>query len=224
MRRLRVPMMGTGVHHSGLSIDQYLALTTAAVRLQREFGAVVDITTIEHVLQTSHDQFAADSPIVRFLLTERFTRQRLQALTRVLGPNGGGTPTVLFLSTRNAGRSQMALGFFQHLAEDRAVGWSGGTQPSDEINPAVVAAMRERGIDISREFPKPWTDEIVEAADVVITMSCGASSPVPPGKPYLDWRLDDLVDLGVDELRPAREAIERQVRDLLDQLNVPART
>jgi protein-tyrosine-phosphatase len=216
--------MTTAGHRGGLSVDQQLALTTAAARLQREFGDVVDTPTIEHLLHISHDQCTADSPILRFLLAERFTRQRLQALTRVLGRRRGGTPTVLFLGARNAGRSQMALGFFQHLAEDRAVGWSGGTQPSDEISLAVVAAMRERGIDISREFPKPWTGEIVQAADVVITMGSDNSCPVLPGKHYLDWDLDDPINLDVEDIRPVREGIERHVRNLLDQLNVPART
>jgi arsenate reductase (thioredoxin) len=92
------------------------------------------------------------------------------------------TPTVLFLCTHNAGRSQMAMGFFQHLAGDQAVAWSGGSEPASNINPAAVEAMRERGIDISPEYPKPWTDEIVQAADVVVTMSCGDACPVFPGR------------------------------------------
>jgi protein-tyrosine-phosphatase len=98
---------------------------------------------------------------------------------------------VLFLCTHNAGRSQMALGFFQHLAGERAVAWSGGSEPASTINPAAVEAMRERGIDISAEFPKPWTDEIVRAADVVITMGCGDACPVFPGRRYEEWVLDD---------------------------------
>jgi Low molecular weight phosphotyrosine protein phosphatase len=93
-----------------------------------------------------------------------------------------GKPTVLFLCVHNAGRSQMALGFFQHLAGDRAVAWSGGSEPGSEVNPAAIEAMAERGIDISAEFPKPWTEEIVRAADVVITMGCGDACPVIPGK------------------------------------------
>lgn len=132
-------------------------------------------------------------------------------------------PTVLFLCVHNAGRSQMALGFFRHLAGDRAVAWSGGSEPGNEINPAAIAVMAERGIDISREFPKPWTDEIVRAADVVITMGCGDACPVLPGKRYLDWTLDDPAGLAVEDVRPIRDEIERRVRDLLDEFRVPLR-
>ena len=135
-----------------------------------------------------------------------------------------GKPIVLFLCVHNAGRSQMALGFFQHLAQDRAVAWSGGSAPESEINPSAIAAMRERGIDISDEFPKPWTDEIVRAADVVITMGCGDACPVFPGKRYLDWELDDPAGKSVADVRPVRDEIERRVRALLDDLGVPART
>jgi arsenate reductase len=210
----------------GLSVDQQWALAAAAARLRCEFGDLVDVATIEYLLHSSHDQTTADSPIVRFLLAERFARQRLQALTQVRGrgPYGAGTPTVLFLSARNAGRSPMALGFFQHLAQDRAVGWSGGTQPSGEVTPAVVAAMRERGIDISREFPKPWTSEIIQAVDVVIIMGSDHSCPILPGKHYLHWRLEDPSNLDVEDIRPLREGIEQHVRDLLTQLNVPTHT
>jgi protein-tyrosine-phosphatase len=131
-----------------------------------------------------------------------------------------GKPTVLFLCVHNAGRSQMALGFFRQLAEDRAVAWSGGSEPGHEINPSAIAAMAELGIDISGEFPKPWTDEIVRAADVVITMGCGDSCPVFPGKRYLDWQLDDPAGKSLAEVRPVRDEIERRVRGLLDDLDV----
>ena len=129
-------------------------------------------------------------------------------------------PTVLFLCTHNAGRSQMALGWFNHLAGDDAVGWSGGSEPGTEINPAAVAVMAEVGIDIRQEFPKPWTEEIVRAADVVVTMGCGDACPVFPGKRYLDWELDDPAGQGVDAVRPIRDDIERRVRGLLAELQV----
>jgi protein-tyrosine-phosphatase len=132
-------------------------------------------------------------------------------------------PTVLFLCVHNAGRSQMALGFFRHLAGDHAVAWSGGSEPGDAVNPAAVAVMAERGIDISAESPRRWTNEIVEAADVVITMGCGDTCPVFPGKRYLDWVLDDPAGKGVAEVRPVRDEIERRVRGLLDELGVPTR-
>jgi arsenate reductase len=132
-----------------------------------------------------------------------------------------GKPSVLFLCVHNAGRSQMAMGFFQHLAGDRAVAWSGGSEPGEQVNPAAVAAMREVGIDISAEFPKPWTDEVVRAADVVVTMGCGDACPVFPGKRYEDWPLEDPAGQGVEAVRPIRDAVEQRVRTLLAELDVP---
>ena len=131
-------------------------------------------------------------------------------------------PTVLFLCVHNAGRSQMALGWFNHLAGDRAVAWSGGSEPAKEINSSAVLAMAEVGIDIAQEFPKPWTDEIVRAADVVVTMGCGDACPLFPGKRYEDWELEDPAGQDVDAVRPIRDEIERRVRDLLASMGVPA--
>lgn len=207
-----------------LSIDQRLALRSAATRLREQFDGVFGQETIELFLHSSYDQFASRSTIPNFLplLAERFARQRLQALAKVEGHIQDGKPVVLFLCVHNAGRSQMALGFFQYLAGDGAVAWSGGSEPGYEINPSAVAAMAERGIDISKEFPKPWTKEIVQAADVVITMGCGDACPVFPGKRYLDWQLDDPAGKGVEDVRPVRDEIERRIRDLLEELNVPA--
>ena len=132
-------------------------------------------------------------------------------------------PNVLFLCVHNAGRSQMALGFFTHHAGDAATAWSGGSEPGDQVNPAAVAAMAERGIDIAGEYPKRWTDEIVRAADVVITMGCGDACPVFPGKRYEEWILDDPAGRDVADVRPIRDEIERRVIALLDELGVPAR-
>ena len=209
-------------HRHDLSIDQQLALRSAAAHLQTEFDGVVGTETIDRFLHSSYDQFANHASIPNYLplLAERFARQRLHALARVEGHHDG-RPIVLFLCVHNAGRSQMAMGFFQHLAGDRAIAWSGGTVPGSEVNPSAIAAMRERGIDITTEFPKPWTDEIVQAADVVITMGCGDSCPLYPGKRYLDWELDDPAGKSVDEVRPVRDEIERRVRHLLDELHVP---
>ncbi len=129
-------------------------------------------------------------------------------------------PTVLFLCVHNAGRSQMALGWFNHLAAGRAVAWSGGSEPADQVNPAAVEAMAEVGIDIRGEQPKRWTDDIVRAADVVVTMGCGDACPVFPGKRYEDWELEDPAGMGVDAVRPIRDEIERRVRGLLASLGV----
>ena len=127
-------------------------------------------------------------------------------------------PTVLFLCIHNAGRSQMALGWFNHLAGGRAVAYSGGSEPADELNPAAVAAMAEVGIDIAGERPKRWTDDDVREADVVVTMGCGDTCPFHPGKRYEDWELEDPAGQPIERVRLVRDDIERRVRDLLASL------
>ena len=129
-------------------------------------------------------------------------------------------PTVLFLCTHNAGRSQMAMGFFRHLAAGQASAFSAGSEPADEINPAAVAAMAEVGIDIARQRPRKWADADVQAADVIVSMGCGDGCPYVPGKRYEDWELADPAGLGLDGVRPIRDAIESRVRRLLDQLGL----
>jgi arsenate reductase (thioredoxin) len=213
-------------HRPELSIDQQHALLTAARNLADTFTGVFGPEAIERFLHSSYDQFAGRATVPNYLplLAERFARQRLHAMARIEGKDTAGTPIVLFLCVHNAGRSQMALGFFQHLAGDAAVGWSGGSEPGDQVNPAAIEAMRERGIDISAEFPKPWTDEIARAADVIVTMGCGDACPIFPGKRYEDWVLDDPEGQDVAAVRPIRDEIEQRVRHLLTELDVPART
>lgn len=206
-----------------LTMEQRQALRSAATNLHREFEGIFGTETIEQFLATSYDQFASGAKVVTFLplFAERFARQRLKALAKVEGKSNDGLPTVLFLCVHNAGRSQMALGWFNHLAGDRAVAWSGGSEPGAEINPSAVAAMAEVGIDIAQEFPKPWTNEIVQAADVVVTMGCGDSCPLFPGKRYEDWELEDPAGQGVAAVRPIRDEIEQRVRQLLTSLAIP---
>ena len=127
-------------------------------------------------------------------------------------------PVVLFLCVHNAGRSQMALGWFRHLAGDRAVAWSGGSEPAHAVNPSAVVAMREVGIDITAEWPTRWTDEMVEASDVVVTMGCGDACPFVPGKRYEDWVLEDPAGRDVEAVRPIRDEIERRVQALVAEL------
>jgi len=127
-------------------------------------------------------------------------------------------PEVLFVCIHNAGQSQMAAALLDHHAQGRVRVRSAGSDPADRVNPAVVQAMAELGLDISKEFPKPLTDDAVQAADAVITMGCGDACPVYPGKRYLDWQLDDPAGKPLEAVRPIRAEIDRRVRELLDEL------
>ena len=127
-------------------------------------------------------------------------------------------PEVLFVCTHNAGRSQIAAALLDHQADGRVHVTSAGSQPADQLNPAVVQAMAEIGLDISREFPRPLTDDKVRAADVVITMGCGDACPIYPGKRYLDWDLPDPAGLDLEAVRPIRDEIARRVQQLLAEL------
>jgi protein-tyrosine-phosphatase len=129
-----------------------------------------------------------------------------------------GIPEILFVCTHNAGRSQMAAALLDHQAAGRVHVTSAGSQPASQLNPAVVQAMAEIGLDISHEFPKPLTADKVQAADVVITMGCGDACPVFPGKRYLDWDLPDPAELDLEAIRPIRDEIGRRVRKLLTEL------
>jgi protein-tyrosine-phosphatase len=151
-------------------------------------------------------------------LTMRFATERLTALAQSQGAVVKTVPEVLFVCVHNAGRSQMAAALLDHHAAGAVHVRSAGSAPAEEINPAVGQAMAELGLDISREFPKPLTDDVVCAADVVITMGCGDACPVYPGKRYLDWNLTDPAGKSLEQIRPIREEIDRRVRDLLAEL------
>ena len=129
-------------------------------------------------------------------------------------------PEVLFVCVHNAGRSQMAAALLHHHAQGRVQVRSAGSEPADRVNPAVVAALAELGIDIAREFPKPLSDDMVRSTDVVVTMGCGDACPFYPGKRYLDWQLEDPAGRSLEEVRPIRDEIDRCVRALLVDLGV----
>jgi arsenate reductase len=129
-------------------------------------------------------------------------------------------PSVLFLCVHNAGRSQMAAGWLSHLAGYRVDVFSAGSDPAPTVNPAAIQAMAEVGIDIGTEFPKPWTDEIIRAADVVITMGCGDACPVYPGKRYEDWVLEDPEGLDLETVRPIRDEIRARVEKLMAEMGI----
>jgi arsenate reductase len=157
------------------------------------------------------------------ILVERFARERPTALAQAEGTVERMVPEVLIVCEHNAGRSQMAAALLDRRAAGRVHVRSAGSTPADRINPAVIQAMDELGVDLSKEFPKPLTDEVVRAADVVITMGCGDACPVYPGKRYLDWELADPAGKSVEEVRPIRDEIDRRIRELLADL-IPEQT
>ena len=134
------------------------------------------------------------------------------------GPIAKVVPEVLFVCVHNAGRSQMAAGLLDQLAGGRVHVRSAGSDPADQVNPAVVEAMREVGVDLSKELPKPITDDAVRAADAVITMGCGDACPIYPGKRYEDWEVEDPADLDLEGVRRVRDEIRGRVEALLDEV------
>ena len=127
-------------------------------------------------------------------------------------------PHVLFLCVHNAGRSQMAAGWLRHLGGDRVAVYSGGSEPADRVNQAAVQAMREVGIDIAEELPQPWSDEVVQAADVVVTMGCGDACPLYPGVRYVDWEIDDPAGQPIEAVRLIRDDVRQRVEGLIETL------
>ena len=204
-----------------LPLDQQHLVRQSAAHLEREFEGTFGRETVERFIADSLEQLVPTATVTTFLplLTERFARERLKALAKVEAV-GSGTPGVLFLCVHNAGRSQMAAGWLRHLTGDRVMVWSGGSEPASEINPAAAEAMAEVGIDITTEFPKPWTDEVVRAADVVITMGCGDACPLYPGKRHEDWELPDPAEQDIAAVRPIRDEIGARVHTLLASLGV----
>jgi protein-tyrosine-phosphatase len=207
---------------TALTPAQQHLLLTVRTHLQDEFAGVFGPETIERFVSDSLDQLMPTATVTTFIpiLAERFARDRLRALSKIEGLITTSIPSVLFLCVHNAGRSQMAAGWLKHLAGDRVHVYSGGSEPASEVNPAAIEAMAEVGVDIRTEYPKPWTDEIVRAADVVVTMGCGDACPLFPGKRYEDWELDDPAGRGVADVRPIREEIRERVESLIDSLQL----
>jgi arsenate reductase (thioredoxin) len=204
-----------------LPMEQRTIVRHSANELRKEFRGTFGVETIELYLASSLLSLQA-ARIKNFvpLFSERFARQRLRALTRVEGKMTGIVPSVVFLCTHNAGRSQMAAAWAKSLGGDRLEVLSGGSDPASEVNPAAIEAMREAGIDIKGEFPKPWTDEVIRAADVIITMGCGDACPILPDKRYEDWGVEHPAGHDVEQVRPIRDDIEFRVKALLTQLGV----
>jgi arsenate reductase (thioredoxin) len=180
---------------------------------------VFSVETVRRYVEESLDHWS-DARIATYLpvLIERFARERPRALAHIEGKVMKEKPEVLFVCVHNAGRSQMAAALLDHYAQGRVHVRSAGSTPADEINASVVQAMAEVGIDISMEFPKPLTDEVVRDADAVVVMGCGDACAIYPGKRYLDWELPDPAGKSIDEVRPIRDEIDRRVRVLLEEL------
>jgi arsenate reductase len=191
----------------------------SAARLHDEFGGEFNAETIERFITDSQARLETGARFATWLpvLIERFTRDRLRALRRLESADVQ-KPAILFLCVHNAGRSQMAAGWLRHLAGDSVDVFSGGSDPGSATNANAVAAMAEVGIDISSEYPKPWTDEIVRAADVVVSMGCGDACPVFPGKRYLDWELTDPAGQPIEVVREVRDDIRGRVETLIAEL------
>jgi len=190
--------------------------------LRTEFRGIFGPETIERYIADSVDDLsgARIQPYLPIFI-QRFARSRLRALAQVQGAIVKDRPIVLFLCTHNAGRSAAARVLLDHYAQGRVEVLSAGSEPGNAINPAVVQILNERGLDASKEFPKPITDEIARAADVIVTMGCGDACPVYPGKRYMDWELTDPAGLPVDQVRPIVDDIDQRVQTLLNEL-VPA--
>jgi protein-tyrosine-phosphatase len=191
----------------------------AAERLKDEFAGIFAQETIARYMAESTD-LLGEARINVFVpvLAHRFCRERLRALAQAEGILSKDQPEVLFICVHNAGRSQMAAGLVRLRSEGRIHVRSAGSAPAGEINPAVIEAMTELGVDMSEEFPKPLTDEVVKAADVVITMGCGDACPIYPGKKYEDWELDDPAGQDVASVRVIRDEIDARVQRLIGEL------
>ena len=184
-----------------------------------EFSGIFSLETIERYLAESVDLLGgARVNVFVPVLAHRFARERLRALAQWEGSLVKEQPEVLFVCVHNAGRSQMAAGLVKLRSEGRIHVRSAGSDPASEINPAVVAAMQELGVDMSEEFPKPLTDEVVRAADAVITMGCGDACPIYPGKRYEDWVLDDPAGQDLEAVRQIRDEIDERVQKLIAEL------
>lgn len=205
-----------------LTLAEQVAIRQSATAVQRRWQGRMNVETIDRFLAESLDIILPKARLRTWVpvLVERLTDDRLRALVRIESGATDLNPSVLFLCVHNAGRSQMAAGWMRYLAGDQVEVFSGGSEPADAVNAAAVAAMAEKGIDISDELPQPWADEIVRAADVIVTMGCGDACPVFPGKRYVDWELDDPAGKSVEQVRPIRDDLEQRVRNLMAELGV----
>lgn len=195
-------------------------LHAAAQRLGSQFAGHFAEETIERYLFESYTALKRTAKITAYLptLAETFAQDRLTALAQSRGTLDHEVPEVLLVCVQNAGRSQMAAALIEHHAQGRIHVRSAGSRPAPELEPTVLEVMAEVDLDLSAQFPKPLTDDVVRAADVVITMGCGDACPIYPGKTYLDWALEDPEGKTLTEVRRIRDEIETRARALVDEL------
>lgn len=188
-------------------------------RLAKEFDGLFSRETIGRYVDESLGNWP-DPAITTYIpiLVERFAKIRLEALAQADGLALKAVPEVLFVCVRNAGRSQLAAAILEHHAAGKAHARTAGSAPSQSIDEAAIQALGEIGLDVGDEFPKPLTEELVRAADIVVTMGCGDSCPILPGKRYLDWDLPDPAGASTSQIRTLRDEIERRVLSLLEVL------
>jgi len=198
-------------------------LSRTAATLAQKFEGVFSVQTVERYVFESYTALHRTATVHTHLtsLAQRFATDRLTALAQSQGDAPKDVPEVLFLCVHNAGRSQMAAALLTHRAQGRVHVRSAGSAPTNSINPVVVAAMAEIGLDLGQEFPKPLTDDVVAAADCVVTMGCGDACPVYPGKLYLDWVLTDPDGADLATVRGIRDDLDDRVQVLLRELTDP---
>lgn len=217
------------------TLDRQNTLAASQASLVEEFSGTFAPETVARCLEDSYERLLPASIAAYLpLLAQRFARERLRAAARTTGPaaayiddegRAGWTPLVLFVCTANSGRSQLAAALVTHRAGGRVEVASAGTSPAAVVQPKVALVLDELGIDGGEMFPKPLTDEVVAGADVVVTMGCGDSCPVLPGRRYLDWGVEDPAGRDLDAVRRIRDDIDDRVRALLDELlAVPQRS
>ncbi|RZB15359.1 arsenate reductase ArsC [Streptomyces sp. F001] len=196
-------------------------LAAGVARLALRYRGHFCPETIQHVLTDSYDRLAAHAHVRTHLvvLAEHLTTERLDALAHIQGAPGTGLPRVLFVCSQNAGRSQLAAALLAHRAAGRVVVSSAGPRPAAEVAPVVTQVLAEAGMDLTETaFPKPLTEEVVQAADIIITMGCGDACPIVPGRRYLDWPVADPEGAPIDVVRGIRDEIDTHVTELLDSL------
>ncbi|MFX1821338.1 arsenate reductase ArsC [Pseudarthrobacter sp. CC4] len=206
---------------TGLGLqDNTELLHRISERLAERFAGIFAVETVERYVFESYTALARTAKISAYLpaTTEHFANDRLAALAKSKGTVGSEVPEVLFVCVQNAGRSQMAAALLTVEAKGRVHVRSAGSLPAAELDPGVVTVMVEMGLDLTKNYPKPLTDDVVRASDVVITMGCGDSCPIYPGKRYEDWDLPDPADQPLDTVRDIRDQIHERVKNLVSSL------